>query len=254
MSQGEAAGAAAIYTPVTGKKATERDIPILTEAFHRIIDLLGTEQIVDASLEVLDSLSADVSSRSKAFTVKIGSEEYIPARVSFPGAPIGPGRRGNIRIYLSRRVLDVGNIYDLCETGGSMLYRAPYASYIGPSKNVGKVTIRKDIKPGVVNRQAIWRAIFETFETTKGIEVDAASLCRAVLERTDKETIKKFIEPNLTDHEVTEIQQDSAKLGGGRRKKRRSGKKTKGKMRKNSRTIKKNGTKNIKQKTLNKKH
>jgi hypothetical protein len=35
--------------------------------------------------------------------------------------------------------------------------------------------------------------------------------------------------------------------GGGSKKKRRTGKKAKGKMRKNSRTIKKNGTKNIKQ-------
>ena len=193
-------------------------------------------------------------------SVKIGSDK-IPARVSFLD-PIGPGMSGNIRIYLSRHVpLLVGNKYELCETGGSRTkYLGPSENvYLGPSENVGEVTIVQDINPGVVNMQAIWEAIVETFKYTStgkgvGLYVDAADLCRLVFERTDEEIIKTFITPNLTDHEVREIKQDSAKLGGGRRKKRRSGKKTKGKMRKNSRTIKKNGTKNIKQKTLNKKH
>ncbi len=107
---------------------------------------------------------------------------------------------------------------------------------------------------GEVSKPIIWEAILVTFETTKGIEVDAALLCRLVLERTNKDIIKTFRTPNLTVEQIDTISNDSAKLGGGRRKKRRSGKKTKGKMRKNSRTIKKNGTKNIKQKTLNKKH
>jgi hypothetical protein len=246
----------------TGDQPTIKDIPILKEALQRIINLLGTAQIVDASLEVLESLFADVSSGSKAFAVHIGSE-YIPARVSFPAdrGSIGPGRRGNIRIYLSRRVpLVVGGKYELCEAGGSRRYTAPYGKYLGLSDKVGDVTIIQDIVPGVVNERTIWDNIVETFKNTRttiaemGLSVDAADLCRFVLERTDEEIIKTFITPNLTDHEVKEIKQDSAKLGGGRRKKRRSGKKTKGKMRKNSRTIKKNGTKNIKQKTLNKKH
>jgi hypothetical protein len=73
----------------------------------------------------------------------------------------------------------------------------------------------------------------------EGLDVDAADLSRLVIERTDREIIKTFRNPNLTDRQVTEIIDDSAKLGGGRRKKRRTGKKAKGKTRKNSRTIKK---------------
>ena len=191
-----------------------------------------------------------MSSGSNAFEVKIGSDK-IPARVSFLD-PIGPGRRANIRIYLSRRVpLLVGNEYDLCETGGSMHYMAPYvAKYLGTSENVGKVTIVRDINPGVVNMPVIWEAIVNTFEDTRtpiakmGLNVDAADLCRFVLERTEEEIIKTFITPNLTDHEVREIKQDSAKLGGGSKKKRRTCKKLKAKQRTTTRALLKKWKKN----------
>jgi hypothetical protein len=121
-----------------------------------------------------------------------------------------------------------------------------------------KQLIQKLPDGGKVNEPIIWDAILYTFKNTsslggEGIEIDAPRLCRLVLERTKKDIIKTFRTPNLTDEQIDTISNDSATLGGGRRKKRRSGKK-KGKMRKNSRTIKKNGTKNIKQKTLNKKH
>ena len=102
---------------------------------------------------------------------------------------------------------------------------------------------------GEVSEPIIWNAIVETFENTmtfgkEGLDVDAVDLSRLVIERTNREIIKTFRNPNLTDREVTEIIDECAKLGGGRRKKRRTGKKAKGKKakgktRKNSRTIKK---------------
>lgn len=102
---------------------------------------------------------------------------------------------------------------------------------------------------GEVSEPIIWNAIVETFKNTmtlggEGLEVDAADLSRLVIERTNREIIKTFRNPNLTDRQVTEIFNESAKLSGGRRKKRRTGKKAKGKKakgktRKNSRTIKK---------------
>lgn len=82
-----------------------------------------------------------------------------------------------------------------------------------------------------------------------GLDVDGADLCRLVIDRTDRDIIETFNIPNLTDDQVTIIMNMSAKLGGGRRKKRRSGKKLKAKCAKTHALLRK-----MEQKTLNKKH
>jgi hypothetical protein len=60
-------------------------------------------------------------------------------------------------------------------------------------------------------------------------------------ERTTKESFKTFTDPELTGDQVAAIQTKMAQQfkGGRGKKKRRTGKKTKGKMHNNSRTIKK---------------
>ena len=58
MDEAAEAARAAAYAAnhaTTGDQPTERDLPILMEALERIINLLGTAQIVDASLKVLDA-------------------------------------------------------------------------------------------------------------------------------------------------------------------------------------------------------
>ena len=100
----------------------------------------------------------------------------------------------------------------------------------------------------VINNQAIANAVnavnnIAIAKKSTGLYVvDADDLCRMVIDRAGKETIKKFTTPELTDAEFAQFRQNVVKnTGGGSKKKRRTGKNTKSKTRtrNNSRTIKK---------------
>jgi hypothetical protein len=91
---------------------------------------------------------------------------------------------------------------------------------------------------GNVNEVAITAAVM--MKAAKRKYDDAADLCRMVADMPT-ETIRNF-STGLTDEQVDQIQRRLVRMGGGSKKKRRTGKKSKRKTRK-ARTIKKNGKK-----------
>jgi hypothetical protein len=111
--------------------------------------------------------------------------------------------------------------------------------------------IRETVPNVAVNLTAITREVTKMMGNPRVEWQDAADVCKMFNERTAKEIFKTFTDPELTGDQVAAIQTKMARRfkGGRGKKKRRTGKKTKGKMHNNSRTIKK---KREKKKLMNK--